>query len=106
MLLAVKTWVRHPANGSAETFAMFQGSDVGLLRVWILSVRGANCSNEDRSVFFVFFRGVQVQDRCVCLGSPALLRAQGFLCCWRGEMQTLEKVQIAVQEITFLLRRC
>ena len=57
----VKTWVRRPANGSAETLAMFQGSDVGLLRVWILSVRGANCSNEDRSEFVVFSEGFKLK---------------------------------------------
>ena len=56
-LLAGKTWVRRPARGSAETLAMFQGSHVGLSRVWILSVRGANCSRKNRSEFVVFFEG-------------------------------------------------
>ena len=37
------------------------GSDVGLLRVWILSVRGANCSTEDRSEFVVFSEGFKLK---------------------------------------------
>ena len=33
------------------------GSHVNLSRVWILSVRGANCSRENRSEFVVFLKG-------------------------------------------------
>ena len=101
--------MRRPANGSAETLAMFHRSHVGLSRVWILSMCGANRSEKDRREFVVFSEGFKLKSVAFVLAPLIPLLScmrKDFCVCWRSDVQTLEKVQTAVQEITILLRRC